>query len=120
MIALRTDYKNVTPPHTTSDGSDIKLTGVSYKSIIDNNNPNNYTIDWAKFNTDTQSLLGQVDYDIEEVLSLEEENKREFQLETIIETSQPNTTLIIWFGIALIFGSALTYFILKRRSLRKK
>lgn len=98
MVALRVDYKDISPPTTTSDGNDIRLTGVSYKSIIDDNNRNNYRIDWNEYNTDVESLLAKVDYSVKENLLLEEDEQP--SVKEIDSDDKSNETL--WTGILVL------------------
>ena len=78
MIRLRTKYSDVRPEKRHSRGENMKLIGIRYKSMLDNNNPDNYVINWDKILTDTDDLLSLVNL------------KRLVEPDTIeIETSSP-------------------------------
>ena len=72
MIELRKKYKDISTSDAIVDGSNHKVTGVPYKTIIDNNNWKNYIINWTEFNLDSDALLAEVDYSLDKSVIAEE------------------------------------------------
>ena len=68
MGKLINKYASVQPDYvkpTESVGMKHKLGGVAYKTLLDDNN-RGYTVNWAKINTSTSSLLAMVDFTMTE------------------------------------------------------
>jgi hypothetical protein len=86
---------------------------VSYSSLIDDNNPNNYKINWSKFNLDTDALLAKVDYSADKVKEKDEAIARKIaELQSEQEKILKKRMIIfILFGVIILAGILL--FIIK-------
>ncbi len=109
MIELRKKYKDISTSDTIVDGSSHKVTGVPYKTIIDNNNWKNYIINWTEFNLDSDALLAEADYSVDKSVIAEEEVQKEdsavLEREVVKETNKINKyCLLILFGFAGLAG----------------
>lgn len=62
MIALRREHDAISPPDLTFEGEDIKVGGIRYKDLIDNNNKDNVEINWEEHNLDVPALLALLGY----------------------------------------------------------
>lgn len=64
MQKLSDKYSVVTAPHwgrsDGGEGENVKLGTISYKTLIGDNDLNNYQINWSKINMDVKSLLAEV------------------------------------------------------------
>lgn len=109
MIELRKKYKDISTSDAIVDGSNHKVTGVPYKTIIDNNNWKNYIINWTEFNLDSDALLAEADYSVDKSVIAEEEVQKEdsavLEREVVKETNKINKyCLLILFGFAGLAG----------------
>ena len=62
MIRLRKKYSTKRPPAIDEEeGSYIKLGGITYKSMLDNNNISDYKINWENIESNSDTLLSYID-----------------------------------------------------------
>lgn len=121
MIRLRAEYKHVQPVDDHVEGMVIKMSGVRYKELLDDNNKSGYAINWGDFNTDTEALLSQVDYGVEFELAEETsevhqtaEDAAEVEETRPVKKDQDNFSTVLWVGIVVI-GLGLIFFLVERR-----
>ena len=57
MINLRNKFAHIKPERRRTDGDNIKISGITYKSMLDDNNVSSYKIDWTNIITDLDKLL---------------------------------------------------------------
>ena len=119
MIRLRAEYKHIQPVDDHDEGMVIKMSGVRYKELLDDNNKSGYAINWSDFNTDTETLLSQVDYGVEfeqEQESSEVEQMAEDSAE--VEETKPvkkEEGIGLWvFGIAMLLILVVLMFFRRR------
>lgn len=62
MIAKRVEFNNIQPErHVNLQGDVIKISGISQSRMLDDNNRNNFEIDWSTIETNVDTLLAWVD-----------------------------------------------------------
>jgi len=99
MVKLRSEYDNVNPErrHQGREGDHIKIDGIRYGKLMDDNNNPPYEINWDDYETNVDTLLALVGLEqierapvIEEILPPDEE-----PVEDVPEEKESNTWLII-------------------------
>lgn len=60
MVRLRQQYHNVQPKRLVGDGDNIKISGISYNKMLDDNNPNNYSINWKELEYQPNEVLSWI------------------------------------------------------------
>jgi tetratricopeptide (TPR) repeat protein len=116
MIELRKTYKDISASDAMVDGSNHKVTGVPYKTIIDNNNWKNHSINWTEFNIDVAALLAEVDYSVDKSIIAEEVKKEEevvIEKEPIKESAKVNTYYILIL-LGLVGFAGITFFTISK------
>jgi tetratricopeptide (TPR) repeat protein len=129
MIKLRGKYKDVKPEKRTHEASYLKISGMSYRKLLDDNNPNDYEIKWDKIDTSSKDLLAVVDITIYapklmDILSEEECNKQDQMLKKelteekmkLMEAQKKRQRNIILYGILgfILLGGLIALIIVKK------
>lgn len=111
MIMLREQHKDKEPIDNHDEGMVIKISGVRYTEILDNNNPDGYVINWTDFNIDTDVLLSSVDYNVKNSEDLIEQTT--FESKGIVDQNKQRSSW--WFIFIGLFPVALFFLILKMK-----
>lgn len=124
MLQLRAKNKGVKADDSFHDGMDITISGVRYRDIIDDNNSDEFKIDWTKHNHDPKSLLSLVKLDsIQPFQSIEiakaENELLETHEESTPENNSTNYKMIFIIGAIIIAGVLFLIFRRKTNSHRK-
>lgn len=134
--SLSAKYASVQPPNDPYDrieGDNAKLGSISYKTLLGDNDPNHYQVDWAKIIYDPETLLAKVNLTMK---VKEERTKAGMNPDTLLqkpkEFSEPDpsaekispgksTRNMIWGSAALlILISGVVYLGRKKRSKQKR
>ncbi len=115
MVKLRRKYAGTKPERRHSEGDNIKLHGIRYKKLLDDNNPSGHIIDWDEITTDPDQLLKMAGIEKKIV----PEDKDTTQLETveeevIAESEDPevtsnNTIYIILIAVIVLIGVLIIF-----------
>jgi tetratricopeptide (TPR) repeat protein len=121
MVALRIKFSELKPEEVRRDGENILLGGISYKSMLDNNNSSNYKIDWQHIQLNVDSLLSYVSLSREKSTSHsvdKQDSEGDFEQNKIKEEKKDNKLLIysLLGGLSLLL---IVILILKTRSVNK-
>lgn len=111
ILKLRKKYSNV-QPEQEGKGDHIKIGGIRYKTMLDDNNPSNYKIDWDKILTNVDELLSHIEMDRLDVIEEEALISDTINLaesEEVEVSNRNNTRYYILFGLlgVLFWGIGL-------------
>jgi tetratricopeptide (TPR) repeat protein len=86
MVSLRNKFSQIKPEKRHSEGDNIKLSGIRYKSMLDNNNSSNYKIKWGNILTNDDKLLSYTSLEKIDSANVTIENE-----ETVIDLEQSDS-----------------------------
>lgn len=120
--SVQRQFVNLRPDRNTlrredDHGEHVRMSGINYKQMLDDNNPDNYTIDWKFIQTNPDSLLSYAQ--IERFVPPTEEadtirvQAKETSKPTEKESSDSNWIYFILGGVGL--GIVVVFFALRRR-----
>lgn len=114
MLNLRRKFATVTPEKRKSTGDNIKISGIRYKSMLDDNNPSNYKIPWENIVTDTDQLLTYANLEKRNLsiktIPIDTVKTGTELTEELIVKNKFNTFIYIFSGIILLTIAAFLIF----------
>jgi len=111
MVKLRTKYENVKPINIFGN-HEMKVGGIGYKRMLENNNSEQYKVNWETVITDPGTLLSQVT-----LKKIETQDENQDEVETDSSTADaPNSTKKIMMGSAMVLLGGLLIYSKKRSS----
>ncbi len=127
VINLRSKYREVKPDRSkiNTEGMHSKVNGVPYKTIIDNNNKDDYQINWEKLTTNPAELLSLVDLSITPPAPLSthnqenqpktDDNRENTEVEKNESSEHQESNSIIWIGLAILVIVSCLFLLFKKR-----
>lgn len=117
MISLRSKFYNVKPERRHDEGENIKISGIRYKSMLDDNNSSNYEINWEELLIDTDILLSYANLD-KTTTKVQVKNTSDSKT----EKSDNETNDLDYLGYLLFGGLTvliIVFLIFKKRAVKK-
>ena len=120
MSMLKRQFSHIKPKRRLEVGDNVRLGRISYNRMLDNNNPNDYQINWDRVLLNADSLLAYVNLEriedtpevtevLEDTISFQKSEEKEMST-----ADKPDYT--IYYILAAILALLAGYLIIKKRS----
>ncbi|PHR49149.1 MAG: hypothetical protein COA32_03615 [Fluviicola sp.] len=122
MVELRSEHANVRPERRTDHVNNIKIGGITYGSMLDDNNRSNHKIVWEKILTNVDELLNLVNLERIDLSSKElstQKTKAESELMDVNE-QESNKSKDADYMIYFLFGGGLALLIIALLIFKKR
>ncbi len=121
MIKVRIKYKEINPERGRGEkGMNIKLSGIRYKDLLDNNNPDNIKPKFIDIELNTDSLLSLVGLSISNIKPIIVEDSVSLSNDEANENDTHSESEENGFSMLLIIGGCVVGFLLLFFIFRKK